>query len=446
MPKIRTGYVYEERQWLACFYYTDEEGKQHVVKQEAKDASSKTQAVTFLKKLIREFKNRGERLIDGEQVYQEKRWFARFDYTDKNGKRRTVRRRAENKTHAKELLLDLLQKHKEQSEQMLEGERMTFDALAAYYERTYLIEPEYVGDRKVAGLRSAYDFRLRLKVLKEFFGKRKLPSITHGDLERYKAARLKVPAVVGRNTRRTKSKGKPKERQRSIATVHRELSLLRRVLNVAVRNGWLVKNPFDMGDALIRPGDEKPRERILSREEEARLLAACTGMREHVRAIIICALDTGMRRGELFKLTWNDVDFDNRIITVRAFNTKTLRERQVAMTERLARELQVRYDLSTKEMDSLVFGITTNASSAFEGARKLAGLPDLRFHDLRHTHATRLVSAHIPLSEVGRVLGHTQPATTYRYVNANVDTVRRVAAALDAFNEAKNESESNAVN
>jgi integrase len=60
-------------------------------------------------------------------------------------------------------------------------------------------------------------------------------------------------------------------------------------------------------------------------------------------------------------------------------------------------------------------------------------LPDVRFHDLRHTHATRLVGAHIPLSEVGRVLGHTQPNTTYRYVNANVETAKRASAALDAL-------------
>jgi integrase len=446
MPKLRTGYTYEEKQWFARFYYTDKGGKRHLVKQEAKDANSKAQAEAFLKRLIRESKERGAQVIDNEQVYQEKRWFARFDYTDETGKRRTIRRRAENKTQAKELLRDLLQKHRDHSEQLLDGERMTFAALADYYEKTYLVEPQYVGDRKVAGLWSAYDLRLRLKVLSEFFGKRKLRSITHGELERFKAARLKVPAISGRNTRKTRGKGKPKERQRSVATVHRELSLLRRVLNVAVRNGWLVKNPFDMGDSLIRPGDEKPRERILNREEEARLLAACTGLREHLRAIVICALDTGMRQGELFKLAWSDVDFDNRIITVQAFNTKTLRQRQVAMTERLTREFYALYNLSTKQPDALVFGITTSASNAFDKARRLAGLPDLRFHDLRHTHATRLVAAHIPLSEVGRVLGHTQPVTTYRYVNANVETARRAAAVLDIFNEVAVEPDSVTVN
>jgi integrase len=348
------------------------------------------------------------------------KWWARFDYTDENGKRRTIRRRAENKTEAKELLRHLLQKHRENGQQLFDGERMIFDGLAAYYEKTYLKEPEYVNGRKVAGLRSAYDFRLRLDVLRQHFGKRKLGSITHDDIERFRAVRLQTPTRHGN--------------QRSIATVNRELSLLRRVFNIAVRNGWMVKNPFAVSSCLITSGDEKPRERIITREEEARLLAACTGLRSHLRPIIVAALDTGMRRGELFKLTWNDIDLENRIITIRAFNTKTMRERQVAITERLATDLALIYEQSTKESAMLVFGIKDNVKNGFNTARRMAGLLDVRFHDLRHTHATRLVSAHMPLSEVGRVLGHTQISTTYRYVNANVETAQRAAAILDRFN------------
>lgn len=86
------------------------------------------------------------------------------------------------------------------------------------------------------------------------------------------------------------------------------------------------------------------------------------------------------------------------------------------------------------EPRGLVFGILDNVKRSFTAARSKAGLNDVRFHDLRHTATTRLVGAHIPLSEVGRVLGHSQANTTYRDVNANLDTVRRAAAALDAFN------------
>jgi integrase len=80
-----------------------------------------------------------------------------------------------------------------------------------------------------------------------------------------------------------------------------------------------------------------------------------------------------------------------------------------------------------------VFGIESNVTKSFSTARRLAGLSDVRFHDLRHTHASRLVAAHIPLSEVGRALGHTQPSTTYRYVNTNIETAQRIANVLDAL-------------
>lgn len=148
-----------------------------------------------------------------------------------------------------------------------------------------------------------------------------------------------TPVIVGRNTRGTGKPGNPTTRQRSIATVNRELSLLRRIFNVAVENGWLLKNPFSTGKSLINPGDEKPRERILTKEEEQSLLAACDGPRAHLKPIIIMALDTGIRRGEMLKLRWVDIDFENRIINTQALNTKTIRERGGGMSARLYKEM-----------------------------------------------------------------------------------------------------------
>jgi integrase len=229
----------------------------------------------------------------------------------------------------------------------LDKDRRTFDAvavtftqLADYYQQTFLIDPEYRDDRKIAGLRSKYTREKQLVVLKAYFGKRFLRSIGYQDLASYKAHRLKTPIVVGRNTRGTNSAGNPQERERSIASVHRELSFLRRILNVAVSNGWILRNPFEMGDSLIRPGDEKPRERIISKAEEERLLAVRDDSRSHLKAVIICALDTGMRRGEMMKLKWYDIDFENGSINIRAFNTKTMRQREVGLTARLAAELR----------------------------------------------------------------------------------------------------------
>lgn len=141
-----------------------------------------------------------------------------------------------------------------------------------------------------------------------------------------------------------------------------------------------------------------------------------------------------MRQGEIFSLRWCDVDLENGLLRIQACHTKTLRERHVATTTRLALELEQLKARVPNNPNGLVFGITDNVKRSFTTARIAAGLQGLRFHDLRHTAATRLVRAHIPLSEVGRMLGHTQPTTTYRYVNANIETARRAAAALNMFN------------
>ena len=141
-----------------------------------------------------------------------------------------------------------------------------------------------------------------------------------------------------------------------------------------------------------------------------------------------------MRQGEIFSLRWKDADLENRLVNLRAFHTKTMKERQVAITTRLAIKLEILKAGAPDNPNGLVFGTLDNVKRSFTAARSKAGLNDLRFHDLRHTAATRLVGAHIPLSEVGRILGHTQANTSYRYVNANIETAKRAAAALDAFN------------
>jgi integrase len=214
------------------------------------------------------------------------------------------------------------------------------------------------------------------------------------------------------------------------------------MLNVAYREGWILKNPFNSGPPLINTSYEKKRERILTFDEEDRLITACSGKRTHIRPIVICGLDTGMRSGEIIKLIWADVDFEKKLINVKAFNTKTGHQRWVALTPRLDAELMALYESSTKQNTDLVFGINDNFKKAFMSVRKIAGLPDVRFHDLRHTFASRAVKQHVPLATVGKTLGHTQPRTTWRYVNNDVETAREVADAIATLRAAKNDEES----
>src|SRR5262245_52038070 len=237
-------------------------------------------------------------------------------------------------------------------------------------------------------------------------------------------ARLKVLTVRGTT--------------RSIASVNRELEILRAILNFALRQDWISKNPFNSGASLISKADETHRERLMTFEEEKKLLAACEAdSRKHLRPILIAAVDTAMRRGELLKLCWRNVDFDVRSIEIEAFNTKTARARAVAMTSRLESELKQIYENAPKDPEGLVFGIKDNFKNGFAAACKEAKIEGLRFHDLRHTAITRMVEAGMQPAEVMRVSGHTTPAMLWRYMNANVDTARRAADALDALRNSK---------
>jgi integrase len=249
-----------------------------------------------------------------------------------------------------------------------------------------------------------------------------LRSITHGHLEDFKQVLFSTP---------TQHKT-PKAR--SIASVNRALSLLRRIFSVGVQQRWLDRNPFGTGNALINAADERKRERILTRDEEQRLLSVCVGKRKHLRPILICALDTGMRRNEILKTCWNDVDFINHIITTRSYKGRALQLREVGISDRLYTELLVLYESSDKKADSLCFGTHADIKTGFNNAKKAAGLEGVRLHDLRHTHASRLAEANVPISTISRLLGHTQIATTMRYINTDRQTVLGVTDIINRIN------------
>lgn len=347
------------------------------------------------------------------------RWWARVVFDDPNtGKRRELTRAARTRGEASDIGARLVRDLKQTHGRSADRERATFNHLADEYAAQHVRPAEYHAGRKIAGLRGLAAAKNRLTVLRAHFGARALRSITFSDLTHYKQTRLKTPTVRGG--------------ERSIAAVHRELEMMRAMFSFALREGWITVNPFMAAKGLISHADEKQRERIITRDEEARLLAAADHpRRRHLRPILICALDTGMRFGEIVKLRWEDVDLFEKTIVVRALNTKTLRERTIAMTERLHREL---LRLSAGRVDGeVVFGVMTNVKRSFVAARAEAGIPEVRFHDLRHTAATRLCQG-LPLPQVGRILGHVQPSTTYRYVNADAETARRGALILDGLN------------
>lgn len=351
-----------------------------------------------------------------------KNWVARITFTDpETGKRKNVRRFAKTKFEAQELLQGLRQTHKDYGARPFEGDKLTVADLVEKYTQARLKPAEYHEDRKIAGLRSYQTARQHAQAIKSFFGSKRLKNLTPADLETYKQFRLKQDTVRG---------GK-----RSLTSVNRELETARAMLNFAKQQGWLIFTPFERSKGLISKADEKRRERVISADEEARMLAACTGRRAHLRPILICALDTALRRGELLKLRWRDVDLEARTITVTAMNSKTARSRQVGITNRLMIELRQLWEVSPKDLGESVFGINTDFKNSWKSICDEAQVTGARFHDCRHSCITRWVSRGLPIAEIMRLSGHSTLAAFSIYVNSTEQTVRRGAEALDAYHE-----------
>jgi len=378
-------------------------------------------------------------------IFEDKgKWFARITITGENGKRRNIKRTAKSKADAKELLKKLTRQIDDDGIQAVESWRMTFNDLAEYYSTHYAKPARFIDNQKVEGLRDLRRVKGFLIHFRAYFGKQKLTEITYGDVFSYRSERLKILT--------------PKGTTRTIASMNRELAYLRRIFNIALRQGWINKNPINSGENLILTSCERRRERILTFDEEQKLLEVCcseireikykrkgkeitakiTNEREHLKPLLVALLDTGARLGEMLKLTWRDIDLDKRLITIKARNTKTLKQRQVAITQRFYDILTI---LSNKQgviSDSLVFGIKNNVRKSFTSACKDAGIQPsgihgITLHSLRHSAASRLVNGQMPIQMVGRILGHTQPQTTYRYLTANEETLYQASSILESF-------------
>jgi integrase len=307
-----------------------------------------------------------------------------------------------------------------------------------------------VDGRKVAGLRSYRSARRFLIPLVAHFGRKQIRTITHSDLEEFKLIRLQTAVTIGKNgadssdqegTRKRSNRKwqlKPQKqfsRQRSITAVNRELEMLRSIFSFAEHNDWVAKSPFKKGASLISKASERQRDRVLTLDEEARLLAACSGRRAHLRPLVVTALDTGMRRGELLKLVWPDVDFALDLIRVRATNTNTNTERPrtIGMTPRVREALRALREVAPSNYQGLVFGIKDTVKNGFLSALHEAGIEDFRFHDCRHTAITRMIQAGIPATETMKISGHTQFVTFARYVNVNEQAARKGAERLAEY-------------
>ncbi len=240
--------------------------------------------------------------------------------------------------------------------------------------------------------------------LQPVFADKRLSEITPLDFERYRRNRQKV--------------GK------SDVTINRELAMMRNLYSMATKWGKADKNPVK---EVKLAKENNQRIRYLTYEEEERLITAC---KEPLKPVVIAAIHTGFRKSELLSLTWDDVNFQRRVVTVQAGYAKNGESRSVPMNEVLKRTLEL-----SKTFEGAVFRNRhgkpyKSVNTAFNNAVKRAEIEDFKFHDLRHTFASRLVMGGVDLPTVKELMGHKDITMTLRYAHLSDDHKQKAVDIL----------------
>jgi integrase len=247
-----------------------------------------------------------------------------------------------------------------------------------------------------------------LKPLVGFFGAgRQLTDITPVDIEGYKLHRRK---------------------QVSGATVNRELALLKRMFNLAIDwDFYLGANPV----CKVKFFQEFNRgKRILTQPEEESLVRNAT---PYLQDIILFALNTGLRIGEIFILLWSNVDWEKGVLNV--FAPKTGKIRVIPMNLETRRILETW--VKGRRNEFIFYNYETgkpfvDLSAGLALACQKAGITGVTWHTLRHTFASRLLDRGVDIVTVKELLGHSTVLVTMRYLHPNLEAKVQAVAKLAA--------------
>jgi integrase len=289
-----------------------------------------------------------------------------------------------------------------------EAKKHTFDEMMERFMREH-------APTKEPSMQKSY--RVSLAHLREFFSGMTLDKIDTDAVLRYGAYR------------RSQNNSKP-------GTRNREVAMLSKAFNLARLWKWLKENPCQL---VKREKEDNEIGRCLTDEEEQRLLRACRNyLRGQLAEMVIIALNTGMREGEILKLRWDQIDMKGKVINT--INEKTNKPKTVSMNETVYNLLNEKSKV--RSMSGYVFTTgndkmihVRNMLRAWYKALKEAKIEGgLRYHDLRHTVGTRLIIEGQDIYAVASVLDHSQLSTAKRYAKHNVESKRKILNVLDKKN------------
>jgi integrase len=220
---------------------------------------------------------------------------------------------------------------------------------------------------------------------------------------------------------------RPKKGKRSAATINRYHVSLGALLKFAQRKRLLPKGWQNPSHQVERQPEDNARVRYLTEDERKRLLAVCkTSYWPRLYALVLMALTTGARRGELLRMTWQDIDVSGAAAFVRT--SKNGEPRVLPLTPAVVTELK-RF---LGKPEQLVFGSERRPGKPmcieahWKSALKQAKISNFRFHDCRHSCASALAQQGASLLELADVLGHRTMAMVRRYSHLSIGSKRRL--------------------
>ncbi len=243
------------------------------------------------------------------------------------------------------------------------------------------------------------------------------------------------------NRHRAKKTTKP-------ATLNRDRIAVHNLFAYAVKKGLITDNPArkEHHEPFKKVHTDANRVRFLGQKddhedfplgERERFDRGLATMMPKIQALIGLAMNTGMRRGELFSLKWTDIHLSQGLLTIKSANAKTGKQRIIPLNSKaLAILKQWRGNVVKLDSEALVFpsDITgkrlTNVTRQWRDLMAKAEIEDFRFHDMRHDFASRLVMSRIPLLEVAELLGHTSTEMTLKYAHLDKEQLRSAVEVL----------------